>query len=721
MTGLPSSDEAFTSRRPGAGPGLAGARADDDTATLLARLESKAEAVQEAAEEQWEDLEEAQQIALARAALATPDAPGAMQAAWRTSPWALSLSELPAQLAALKRWDGWDTQDRAACFGGDDIATVYAAPGSTQAGLDNAHRTVRAQDVPALLALLAEGEDPFDQIGNALKITAWFTDDHRELLAPLFCQRLAGRHDVEPQPPPVTGSAIPTNVQLMLRAVWGLEGQEIYRKQAVALVPWAWVMRWACELTPNERDLPLLDEIIAESDDEPRAWALRHRVRLSRADAAEWLRTLLSEDPDDVEAAAHLALVGDREPWDALVVRLQAEHPRALPATPLVWRIDRDAAARSFDGAPDLSFQVRALWRAVWHVKISGDDMRNVVAHLGTVEDGLAQQVAFYTQSYSAGLRGAAARQLAQDLSEARSYASAFDSVGEDTLTLALAILGVREPQELRKLLEMWVIAETRLASIATSALLELRIEMDPSEAWDNWMAGTDRDVWPDPSSIGLHPHPAMQERLRDLALKNDERTSAAVRALARASGMSAAAAGYLDFAPDDDWTVPPWSDARDAVLAGRPYEALHLLYADTMMPAMGVHLDEIDLRRWQERRAEGTYWNATLGLAFLGDVKATAEIAAVLRDNRTELMDGFGFYESVRGARVFADDHAERLGHNCCSHFQAVEALRASFPTIPLTADWPFMPDHKVARAWLASMESRVEWSPLVEGWIPR
>ena len=171
----------------------AGLASAQDGASVLARLESSDEEVSDAAEDEWDELDEATQVRLARAALADPDAPGALAAASRVSPWCLDLDEMSRQARALLRDPEIDISEHSlpACIGMPEVPEVWRVAAGRTGWLEELHRVTGVDSLPALLDQAADAPDAqwTARIWN-VRIVAWHSDAHRDRVAALVADDL---------------------------------------------------------------------------------------------------------------------------------------------------------------------------------------------------------------------------------------------------------------------------------------------------------------------------------------------------------------------------------------------------------------------------------------------------------------------------------------------------------------------------------------------------
>ncbi len=602
----------------------------------------------------------------------------------------------------------------------DDPLGLWRSPDATSDALDDTHRELRASDIPALIAIARELPERRRQAIEILGILAWHNDAEREELATLFAAELAQR-DAPTPPARPAGSGLPPHFETLARATWGLEGLDVYQREAVGIVPYGWLLRWAGETEPTLSDLVFLDEIVREADGVEHGWALRHRVRLSGTDAKTWLLARWADDDSDIDVAAHLALLGDREPWEEFVDYVREDDVRAVPATPLIWRVDPYLALASVESAPALTPDMAFEWKLGWDVVVSDAQRALIADRLRHVEGGLSKRIHFYARTFSDGLRGDAARSLAQELAAAPE-ASGGESLVDDDLVVVLGLLALREPALADTLLATWSARDDELRGFAFWARLRLGLAVEPDRAWESWMRpdtwGDRGRGWPDAQTIGLLRDDTIASRLTTLVEDRGDRASSALSALALRAGLPIAACALVaEVPPDDD----VFAASRDAIVAGTPRVGLALLVEEWVDWA-ACFLPPERMRAIRAKPGTVGYWPATVGLALAGDAECIADVEALLRKNRTQVLDEFGdfVYFGPRGRR-FARLHAARLGHNCCSRFQATVALRTLFPTLTVEDDWITIRQDIYVREWLEQHEDDLVWSRLASAWLPR
>lgn len=698
-----------------------------DAATLLARLESADEDVRDAAEEEWDELDEEAQVRLARAALGGPEAPGARAAAQRLSPWSLDLDEMHRQAQALLQDPELEIVEHGlpACIGAPEVLDVWRVAGERTGWFEDLHRVTGEEHLAALLAGARDAPDAtWASRVWSVRLVAWNTDARRGEVAALLAADLERLPDVELPRPARPGSGLPPQFETIARCAWGLERSADRGVVLSRVVPWGWLLRWTAEVVPTAADLPFLDDVIAGATDDPhaRAWALRHRVRLAGDGAVPWLTSLLEDErgPDcEPELAAHLALLGRRDAWDALTAR----DPEAARSTPLAWRVDRDAARdAAADGglAPDV--QAQACARTLWDVELGDADLAAIAARIAARVDAasgtedypweLSGLVDHYVRSFPEGVRGAAAKALATQLAALRTDA---DALGPDTLRVVLGLLEVRARDELVRVLRAWSGACPELRGVAVAALISIGEPVDADVAWTSW--NQQRMWWGGATALGLHSSPVVGERLRTLAESGGDEADAAVAALARRAGLPRLAVGAIGMAVDDATR----GDVLAALGGERPHDAVRVLWEATEEDWLVDVLDPESLRDLRTHRENGLYWRATLGLALAGDEGAIGEMERLLRENRTPILDELAWPDDPRIGRLFARLHAQRLADTCCSRFQGATALRTAFPTIPVADDWTLATQREIALAWLDAHEDDLVFSEIANGWLPR
>ena len=697
-----------------------------DGASILVRLESADEEVRDAAEVEWDELDEAKQVRLAREALTDPEAPGAIAAARRVSPWSLDLDEMSRQARALLRRPEIAERSLPSCIGGPEVLDVWRVAGEDIDWFEDLHRVTSVEHLPGLLDGAEDAPDAqWASRVWAVRIVAAHTDAHRERVAALFAEDLTRWPDVDLPRPQRKGSGLPPHFETLARCAWGLDSAAPRMQVLTRVVPWAWMLRWASEVAPTAADVEFLDDVVngAEDDEEARAWALRHRVRLSGDGAVAWLTSLLGDEGPDCEAeiSAHLAILGQPDAWKSLTTR----DPDAATSTPLLWLVDRAAARQAAaQGAFDLGVQGCTRMRMFWGVDVSDADLVQIATHLAdratsAVDEGdraeaLDSLVGAYLGSFPDGLRGKDAARLARILGACSGDAEA---VTEERLRLVLGLLEVRARDELVGLLRTWCAAGGWPRSVAINALLEIGEPVDVDLAWEVWL--DERGAWADESTIGLHPDPAIATRLREIAGSDHDRADAAIVALARRAGLSRLAASTVAmFAGDGEET-------RDAVLlalvAGRAGVAVRDLFEATDERQLDLALDPGTLRDVRAQRENELYWRATLWLALSGAEGAGAEFERLLIENRTPILDDIAWPDDPRIGKRFARLHAERLAHSCCARFQAVTALKTAFPTMPVVDDWTLATQREIALDWLEAHEAELVFSKIANAWLPR
>jgi len=702
---------------------LAGVALAQDDLTVLERMASDDPATSDAALTEWEALPRERQTALAHTAMQVPESAAARSVLDLFSPWALSPSGLRARMQTLLAQPDWHGDD--AAIASRDVEAIWLHPGTTPSALEDLHRETARSNLPGLLDLVdrVNGERRPALI-DTIRGLAWYTDDEHERVAQVCVDALREETEESTPLPPLRrhGSGLPPHFERIARAAWGIDRRHVGQRVFSRIVSWAWLLRWAGAVTPTLADLEFLDELLLDTEiDEARAWALRHRVRLSGDGAIAWLLTANEEIDGELDIAAHLAIAGRIDEWEAMT----RADPDLVLDTPLAWEIDRTRARNGWAQAGgELSVQQRARMRIVWGVEIGAPDMDAIGERLAEMPARLADECTFYARFHSEGLRGARLHSLARRLAAVRAREPALGNLDDEDLRIVLGLFAAREPDALDLVLRAWEGADAALAGRALTVRIRQGASVDANVAWELWER-TDGNWgwfwdWDEPSLIGLVNDDVIRKRLVDVVPRNDERATNALQALARRAGLDSVGCAGLT-PPDDDWDNADWRPVRAAILRS---DVDATLDAASIAAGREWFVKSMSVERMRAARDEheDDYWPASLGLAIRGDRVAADEVRSVLTENRTELLDPISFDEHPRGGRIFADLHADRLGHNCCAHFQAWVALSASFPTMPISKDaFPVLPDREIAREWLDRHGSGLVWSPIADGWLPR
>ena len=306
---------------------------------------------------QWQDLSAEQRVGLLRDGLKSKDGKIAYLAARVLDPDCLSLEEVRLQATVLVSHAEWIRDPKTAGppwfkghlpmpIGSPDLPRLWKTatsvedlPGAAEK-LTYFHRALLPEHIPALVGRL-EGAGPqvFLGLADTLRLVADYTDEHRAVAARGFLytlERLRRERRKESRPRAEDLTVDPQSKAAFLvvaRAAWGLDRDGFQVKGAPSLrPPYAWLVRWAREVSLTKKDVPFLSDVVWDAEDPiAKSWAIR---QLGALGARELLLELAEgEDSLAVLGAAELARLGE----PARFLELLREHSDWMLPDTLAW------------------------------------------------------------------------------------------------------------------------------------------------------------------------------------------------------------------------------------------------------------------------------------------------------------------------------------------------------------------------------------------------
>ncbi len=732
--------------------------ADDADASLLLRLSTPGREGRAAALADWSARSEYARVSLLRRFLQA-DAPDlARLAAAEIGADYLSLDEMHRCTALLGgrveaalfppflRWG----VGGASTVGSPDVVPLFRAlaertksPAKTV--LDGLSRTAVPDEIPDLVPLLDRGDDEY--VRSLLStISSLAVADRRDRYRGWVARALdyglrvragAPRPALEPGPLPLSdGPGLPAAFRAIASALWGFgEGADTREGSVLdlAAVPalQGWLRRWAHGLEPVDADGFFVTDLVRADgvDVGMRFWAMKHLLRLS----PDWGGRVvgdLAAGTDDAAAAASaaLALAGRPDAWTRMLALDEPPGPVAI----LAWAVDPESARRRWLEALvktdalrgsyvfDLSPLARQQMASAFSVRIRDEDLRWIADRLREGAAPPGDTAFFFARVLPRALTPAEVGALAHRLEDLPSVEGK-DFSAADVPEDVLGWLEVGNPDALKRLLGAWlplVPRDDRARVLAWLARLGDTAHVD--EMVRTWSEGSDRELRRD---IGHVADPRVEAMLLQ-RLAGDDRDEAelAFLALAVERGIpDAVFEGGCDFpepADDASWAravgLMSRGDAVGAILAWPPDVGRLGLVKDPRVVAA--------LRSVRSERGNGLYWEATAGLALLGDAEARSEMLGLVREGHTWLFDRFDdpLLLSLDGDPEVIAAWVAHVESNCCLGWQAQQVLRARFPTLPLESDAGGTTTSAEAAAWLAAHEGRLRHSRILGGWIP-
>jgi hypothetical protein len=577
-------------------------------------------------------------------------------------------------------------------------------------------------------ALGRSGPETFPELlgyleGRAQVSGARFEEAARGFLYGIARLRAGERGEV---PPPLDvflvdrpAKGLPEAFLTLARFAWLEEGTKELLPRSTPLPPHIFLLRWGRKLEPSPVDVPFLADLARRGGfEEARGWAVTALGEL-RVGAAEATVRDLARREDRVAALAAAALARWGEP-DRLRELVGAGEAGELAAV-LRYRLFPEEASPP----PDLlsaDHEDRANWEAWWGIRLTDRELlASGEAFAATVSDPFS--LLRYCKSLgSDALHGAALDRLLEGLHAFASWEEAWEEYADDLARL-LAPLEVRAPERLRDLLAHW--AERAPEPLRGSAL-ELLARLGDGRFVPEMIRAFEEtaDDFPfDDLRLGRVRDPRVGKYLLGASRSEDaDLRSSALHALAEHHGLPPEFFGH---APVDERSA-------EHIRSGDPVGA----FADAVeaLTLLGL-VDDPRIRKLLERRREersveqdgdvvSVYWEATAGLALLGDERARAEIRGAIEDGRTwilELVD--------HGAALALDADPDmvrlwtsRIDANCCHGLLALDVLSQTFPLLDTDYHLGNMAEvrSRIER-WYARHEGRFAWSRLVDGWVAR
>jgi hypothetical protein len=406
------------------------ATAQDDAALLRALASEEAEGYEDALAA-WEALEPARQIALLRHALHGEDDGLAMIAARALGPEHLSWSEIRRQMALLVRDPArlltyrrpeWAPGDWFGLGGPELVGLFQRAVDDPDFVCDpdawqHVHRVASPAHVPALVPLLDRARGGiYDEIVGLLGLLASYDggDRQRALLTRAFLHAVArGQAEAEN-----TRSSKLADVEVALESAdGGLPASFVTLVEAQGVASIHWLRRWAGELQPGPRDVPLLMRLVHGEDVYLPFWALRHLARIGTPEARAFLDEVVEGGRGTgVLAAAALHEAGDSRHWRAL----QADEGKRGAALRVAWCVDPNWALEAWLAEPSdvLEPSSRYALSRYEGIDVRRADLHWLAEYMQRAKVSVLERARFFTQIDSWRLTVDLAEQMAVGLCE---------------------------------------------------------------------------------------------------------------------------------------------------------------------------------------------------------------------------------------------------------------------------------------------------------------